>query len=448
MAGSPSPIRYARNGDLSIAYTVDGSGPIDLLFISGFVSHLDIARSSPIAQSFYKRLCSFARVICFDKRGQGLSDPGPYTVEAVTSDALAVLDDVGSERASVFGVSEGGSASTMLAAAHPDRVEAMVQYGTYARMSQAPDYPAGIPLDKLERTWTRVMNDWGGSESLELFAPSLADDADVREWWAQIVRAGASPAVARTLGEMYRQLDVRSLLASISAPTLVLYREGDRLIPPRLSQTVADGIPGARSVELKGDEHLFLAGDQTAMLDEVEEFLTGRMPERTPDRVLATVLFQDIVDSTVHASRLGDSGWRDVLEACQADGLREIVRRGGRLIKSTGDGVLATFNGPTHASRTALAMQERAKKFGLLTRAGIHTGECELMGDDIGGIAVHIASRVEGIAEPGEVLATSTVRDLSIGSGLEFSDRGEHELKGVPGDWRVFSVAEAVPAQV
>jgi len=220
------------------------------------------------------------------------------------------------------------------------------------------------------------------------------------------------------------------------------------MVPRRLSQAVADGIPGARSVELKGSEHLFLAGDQTEMLDHVEEFLTGRTPQRRPDRVLATVLFQDIVDSTVHASRLGDSNWRQLLERCQADGLREIARQGGRLIKSTGDGILATFDGPTQASRTALAMHEKAKESGVLTRAGIHTGECELMGDDIGGIAVHIASRVEGIAEPGEVLATSTVRDLSIGSGLEFADRGERELKGVPGRWRVYSVAEGVPAAV
>lgn len=445
MAGE-SPVRYARNGDVSIAYSVSGSGPVDLLFISGFVSHLDIARTSPVVRRFFDRLCSFARVIQFDKRGQGLSDPGAYTLEGVASDAVAVLDAVGSERVSVFGVSEGGSASTMLAATRPDRVEAMVQYGTYARMSWAADYPQGLRPEAITSTWSRVLETWGDASSLKLFAPSMAGDREFGDWWGRMLRSGASPAAARTMAQMYAELDVRPLLGTVNVPTLVLYRRGDRLVPPALSRTVADGIPGAKAVELEGADHLFLAGDQTAMLDQVEEFLTGRAPQRAAERVLATVLFVDIVGSTRHAAQLGDRAWRELLQRCEQDWRREVAHNGGRMVKSTGDGMLATFAGPTQAATAALAIRDRAGATELATRAGVHTGECELIGDDIGGIAVHIASRVEGLAAPGEVMVTSTVKDLSIGSGLSFADRGEESLKGVPGEWRVFAVEEGAPA--
>lgn len=435
-----SPIRYARNGEVSIAYTVEGSGPVDVLFITGFVGHLDIMRAWPLAARFFDRLASFARVIRFDKRGQGLSDAGPYTLEDVASDAVAVLDDAGVERASLFGVSEGGSASTMLAATRPDRVDAMVQYGTWARMARADDYPEGLSPDSIELSLERITEGWGSGEALALFAPSIADDPEQRDWWGRLMRSGASPAAARTIGEMYLKSDVRPLLGAISTPSLILWRRDDRVIPAALSAAVAAAIPGARARELEGSDHLFVAGDQAAMLDPVEEFLTGRPPSRPPERILTTVLFVDIVDSTRRASEVGDRSWRESLAGFDRLWRGAVESERGRPVKSTGDGLLATFDGPSQAARAALAISRGSESAGMAVRSGIHTGECELIGEDIGGIAVHIASRIEGSASPGEVLASRTVKDLSIGSGLTFAERGTHSLKGVPGEWELFAV--------
>jgi class 3 adenylate cyclase len=438
---SAPEVKYARNGDVSIAYAVGGDGPVDLLFVPGFVGNLDVALSHPVLAPFWDRLLRFARVIWFDKRGQGLSDRGIYTVEDVAADAVAVLDAVGVERASVFGVSEGGTASTMLAATYPDRVESMVLYGTYARILRGDDFPEGVPLEALEATWGLLERTWATPESLRLFAPSQADDPEFQDLWARMLRSGVTPSVLRTLGEMYVGLDVRPLLPGVRAPTLVLWREDDNLIPPVLSRVVAEGIPGARGVGLPGDEHAFFAGDTAPLLDEVEEFMTGRRPERRTERILSTVLFVDIVDSTRRATELGDAAWRDLLQRTERAWRREIEREGGRWVKSTGDGLLATFDGPSRAARAALAIGGEASLAGIQTRAGIHTGECELSGDDVAGIAVHIAARVESEAPPGGVAATSTVRDLSVGSGLRFDELGARALKGVPGEWSLFSVA-------
>jgi class 3 adenylate cyclase len=436
------PIRYARNGDVSIAYRVGGGGPVDVLFIGGFVSHLEMGLELPLAARFFERLGSFARIITFDKRGMGLSDrdAGAYTLENVVDDALAVLDAVGVERVVVFGVSEGGSAATMFVASHPERVRAMVQYGTFARLSQAPDYPEGIPPDVLRGFVTRMIEEWGEPAALELWAPSLTGDREAEDWWARLLRSGTSPGTVRTIGLMYQELDVRPLLASVTAPTLVLYRSGDRLIRPALARTVAAGIPNAREVELAGDDHLFLAGDQDAMMDEVEEFVTGRPAAPARERILATVLFTDIVRSTEHAAELGDRRWRELL--AQHDQLveRELARHRGRFVKSFGDAVLATFDGPARAVRCALAIRDGARAIGLELRAGVHTGECEVMANDLAGMAVHLAARVQGAAQPGEVLTSSTVKDLVVGSGLEFEGRGTHALKGVPGEWTLYAV--------
>jgi pimeloyl-ACP methyl ester carboxylesterase len=421
---------------------VFGEGPLDLLFVGGFVSHLELMFDVARARRFIDRLASFARVIVFDKRGQGLSDPGAYTVENICADALAVLDTEGIDRVSIFGVSEGGSASTMLAATHPDRVEAMVQFATYARMSRAPDYPEGIRVERLRETWAQTLEQWATGETLAQWAPSLAGDPEYQRWWRRLVRNGASPAAARTLGAMYEELDVRPLLPLVRVPTLVIWREGDPLVPARLSRTVADGIPGAVGKELPGGDHLFVAGDIDAMLDEAEEFLTGRPPAAPVERVLSTVMFTDLVDSTRHAAELGDRRWRATMDELDGRWRRLLESQRGRFIKSTGDGLLATFDGPARAARAALGAHESAGALGLEARSGIHTGECELRGEDVSGIAVNIAARVEAAARDGEVTTTGTVKDLVIGSGLEFVDRGQHTLKGVPGEWRLFAVSD------
>jgi class 3 adenylate cyclase len=434
------PIRYAHNGDVAIAYTTAGEGPLDLLVIGGFVGHLELAPTLPLAARFWDRMARFARLIAFDKRGMGLSDRdvGEYTLENIAEDALAVLDAVGAERVAVFGISEGGPAATMLAAAYPHRVSAMVQFGTYARMSRAEDYPQGIPVDTLRAYWRRMRENWGDPSSLALWAPTLADDAEARDWWARMLRSGLSPSGARAIGEMYERLDVRPLLPAVRTPTLVLYRGGDTAIRPEWSRTVAEGIPGARAVELEGVDHLFCAGDQQALLDEVEEFLTGRLSAPASDRVLATVLFTDMVASTEHAASAGDRRWREVLERHQRLADREVGRHRGRVIKTTGDGILASFDGPARAVRAGISLRDAApSELGVQLRVGVHTGECEVIGEDLGGIGVHIAARVQAAADPGEVLVSSTVKDLVVGSGLRFADRGERALKGLPEPWRL-----------
>ncbi len=437
-----TPSRYAHNDDASIAYATVGDGPVDVLFMGGFVSHLEIGREPPLAQRFWERLGSFARVIAFDKRGMGLSDreAGAYTLENIVDDALAVLDACEVERAVLFGISEGGAAATMLAAAHPDRISAMVQYGTFARLPAADDYEEGIPLDVLRPFWDRIVEDWGDPEALKVWAPSVADDPEVREWWGRMLRSGASPGTARRVAAMYEDLDVRPLLPAVKVPTMVLYRTGDRLVPATMSRAVARGIPGATEIELQGSDHLWVAGDMDAMLDPIEEFVTGKPAAAVRDRMLATVLFMDIVRSTDRAAELGDRSWRELLDRYQRRVEREVGRFRGRLVNWTGDGALATFDGPARAVRCARAICDAAREMGLEIRAGVHTGECEVMADDVAGIAVHLTSRVMDAAGPGEVLVTSTVKDLVVGSGLEFAERGAQELRGVPGEWALYSV--------
>jgi class 3 adenylate cyclase len=419
---------------------------LDVLVIGGFIGHLEISPTLPMAARFWDRLGSYARLIAFDKRGMGLSDrdAGAYTLENIADDALAVLDAVGVERAAVFGMSEGGPAATMLAAAHPDRVSAMVQYATYARLSRAPDYPEGVPVEALREFWRGMRENWGDPSSIRLWAPSHARDVGLRDWWARMLRSGLSPSGARAIGEMYEHLDVRPLLPAVRAPTLVLYRSGDPVVRPELSRIVARGIPGARAVELDGNDHLFCAGDQDSILDEIEQFLTGGLVSAPADRVLATILFTDIVGSTECASALGDRRWRDLLEQHERLAHREIGRYRGRLVKMTGDGLLATFDGPARAVRCGIALRDAAAmELGAELRVGVHTGECEIIGSDLGGIGVHIAARIQAAASPNEVLASSTVKDLVVGSGLRFADRGEHTLKGIPDRWRLHAASDA-----
>lgn len=434
--------RYAQSDGVSIAYQVHGEGPLDLVFVPGFVFHVELVWEHPSVARMLRRLASFARLILFDKRGQGLSDrpPRPPTLEESMADLGAVMDAVGSERAALLGVSEGGPMATLLAATHPERVSALVLYGTYARMLRADDYPRGIPEDVFDRWAEMVRAEWGGPVGLRVWAPTVQDDAGFADWWARLLRQGTSPHGALDLLDLYREIDVRQVLPSIDLPTLVVHRSGDRMIRAEQGRYIADQVPGARYVELPGDDHLLMAGDQDAVLDEIEEFLVGTRRTREPERVLGTVLFTDIVDSTRHAAQSGDRRWGDLLAGHDAAVRRELEVYRGREIKALGDGFLATFDGPARAIRCALAIRESVRRLGIDVRAGVHTGELERQNGDVAGMAVNIGARVSGLAGPGEVLASSTVKELVVGSGLVFEDRGVHDLKGVPDQWHLFAV--------
>ncbi len=434
--------RYAKSGDVNIAYQVVGSGPLDLVFVPGFVSHVEYIWEDPAMARFFERLGSFSRLILFDKRGTGLSDRGSaiFTLEQRMDDVRAVLDAVGSERATLFGISEGGPMSILFAATHPHRTSALVIYGSYTRRSWAPDYAFGRTDDQWKRLVEIIERQWGGPVGIEQWAPSVAGDERARRSWANYLRLGGSPGAALAVMRMNREIDVRHVLAAIRVPTLILHRTGDGMTTIENARYMAERIPMAKLVELPGVDHIPWFGDTDAILDEVEEFLTGVRYGPEPDRVLATVMFTDIVRATERAVALGDRRWRDLLDAHHSLVRRELTRFRGREVDTAGDGFLATFDGPARAIRCACAISDGARQLGVEIRAGLHTGECELIGDKVGGIAVHIGARVAATAAPGEVLVSSTVKDLVAGSGLRFSDRGVHTLKGVPGEWRLFAV--------
>jgi len=434
--------KYARCGKLHIAYQVVGDGPIDLVFVPGFVSHLEEAWETPAWERFFTRISEFTRLIVFDKPGTGLSDPvpGAQPLDERMDNVRAVMDAAGVERAALFGLSEGGPMSILFAATYPDRVTHLVLTGTTSRFLVDDGYPHGIPDEWLAHMIERIESGWGEGALLSLFAPSIADDPRARQWWGKFQRRAASPGMARALMEMLAEIDVRAVLPTIHVPTLIIHRTDERAVPIGAARYLAEHIAGARLVEQPGADHFPWLGEADAFVDEVELFLTGERQSREIDRVLATVLFTDIVGSTEHASRLGDRGWRDLLQEHNAVVRSEIARMRGREVGTAGDGFLATFDGPARAIRCACAIQEAVKPLGITVRAGLHTGECEMIGEDVGGIAVHIGARVAGLAEPGEVLVSSTVKDLVAGSGLGFADRGVHALKGVPGEWRLYSV--------
>jgi class 3 adenylate cyclase len=434
-------VRYAASGDLSIAYRVAGDSSIDLVWVPGFVSHVEVLWELPLWRRLIERLTSFARVIVFDKREQGLSDRigAPPTLEDIAGDLGAVLDAVGSERAAIVGLSEGGPAALLFAASHPERVSALTLVGTYGRLTRTRDNPDGVPMDVMRGFVERVVAQWGGPAALQVwFGEEAKSDVALTEWWARLLRAGTSPRGARALLELYEHLDARSALASISAPTLVVHGRDDILVPPALGRALAEAIPGARYLELPGPHLMFARDEGRALAASIEELVTGRQTEPDAERVLATVLVTDIVGSTRQATALGDRAWREVLQRHDDVTRRELDRYAGREVKQTGDGFLATFDGPARAVRCGAAIRDATAPLGLSLRTGVHTGECELRDGDVSGIAVHIAARVAAVAGPGEVVVSSTVRDLVTGSGLEFEERGEHELPGVPGPWRLF----------
>jgi class 3 adenylate cyclase len=434
---------YADSGDLKIAYRTFGEGEIDLVVVPGFVSHVELIEEHPLPARFMRRLAGFARVIIYDKRGQGLSDrpADPPTLEDSMDDLRAVLDAAESEKAVVVGVSEGGPMSMLFAATFPERVSSLILYGTYAKMVEGPDYPSGVPNSALDRWGDLMRQDWGGPVGVHLWAPSMDDDPEFAEWWGRLLRQGTSPAGAIALVDLYRELDVRGVLSSISAPTLILHRSEDKIVRVEQARYLAENIREARYVELPGVDHLIWVGDQDAILAESEQFLLGSHRGPEPERALATVLFTDIVGSTEKAAELGDRRWRDLIERHDAIVRRQIQVHRGHEIKTMGDGFLATFDGPARAIRCATAVRDELAAIGIEIRVGIHTGEVELIGDDVGGMAVNIGARIGALAGGGELLVSSTVRELVVGSGLEFDDRGPHTLKGAPGEWRLFAVA-------
>jgi class 3 adenylate cyclase len=437
----PPETKYARSGELHIAYQVVGNGDVDLLWVPTWIWETEHMWEEPSVAKMLRQLASFSRLILFDRRGTGLSDPvaGAPTLEEQMDDLVAVMDAVGSERAAVFAMLEAGAMASLFAATNPERTRALVLWEALPRMSAAPDYDWTLTREQREAGVELAAGDWGsGARALALSAPDK-DERLVR-WAGRLERLAASPATARAFYRMHSQIDVRPVLPSIQSPTLVMHRPADKNIDIRHSRYLAEHIPGARMVELPGEHTLPFGPGQDDAVAEIEEFLTGARHAADPERVLATVMFSDIVDSTSRAAALGDRRWRDLLESLERLVMRHLTSHRGRAVKTMGDGFLATFDGPARAIRCATTIRDVTREqFGLELRSGLHTGEIELIGTDVGGIAVHIGARILATADPGEVLVSGTVKDLVVGSEIPFEDRGEHELRGVPGQWRLWA---------
>jgi class 3 adenylate cyclase/alpha-beta hydrolase superfamily lysophospholipase len=438
----PSETRYAKSGGVNIAYQVVGEGPVDLVYVPGWVSHVELAWEVPDLARGFERLASFSRLILFDKRGTGMSDPVPETglptLEQRMDDVRAVMDTVGSERAAIFGASEGGNMSMLFAASYPERTIALATFGSTARRIRVADYPWAPTWEERQATFAFVEEHWTTGLGWEDMAPSL-DPVQLAEL-GRYYRRCASPGAAVALMKMNTQIDVRAVLPSIRVPTIVMHRTDDLDANVEEGRFISSQIPGARFVEFPGADHSWWTQDRDALLDEIEELVTGVRPAPEPNRVLATVLFTDLVSSTERLSELGDRGWAALLERFYAVVRRELVRFRGHEIDTAGDGFFATFDGPARAIRCAVAVREAAGDLGLELRSGLHTGECELLGEKVAGIAVHTGARVAALAAPREVLVSATVRDLVSGSGIEFEDRGPQALKGV-GERRIYAVS-------
>jgi pimeloyl-ACP methyl ester carboxylesterase len=434
-------ISYAKSRGLSVAYSVAGEGPLDLVMVPGFVSHLEGALGQPQIARPFGRLASFARVIVFDKPGTGLSDPtdGPTTLEERMEDLTAVLDAAGSERAALFGISEGGLMCALFAATHPDRTRALVMYGAYAKGIADEDYPWAPQQVQVDLGAEMIEEEWGTGVMLDVYAPSMLQDEEFARWWAQYQRLSASPGMAKAAAILAAEVDIREVLPAISVPTLVVHRKGDSLWPIEGARFIAEQIPDAELAEIEGSDHFPFAGDVEELISTIEQFLTGEQHEPDAERQLLTVLFTDIVDSTERGAELGDSRWRELLERHDDVVRAQLDRYRGREVKTTGDGFLATFDGPARGIECARAIAAAVPPLGIDVRAGLHTGECEIRGDDIAGITVNIGARISALAGAGEVLVSGTVKDLVVGSKIEFESRGSHALKGVPGEWPVFA---------
>lgn len=433
---------------MHIAYRVVGDGPIDLVVVPGWVTHLEAHWEHPLVWRFAERLAGFSRLILFDKRGTGLSDPVSEenlpTLEMRMEDLHAVLNAVGSTRTALLGISEGGPMCALFAATYPERTSALIMSSCYAKWIRDEDYPWAPTRQEHEAAFIAYEKNWGTPIGFKTVAPSVASDESCRNWWARNLRLGASPGAGIALYRMNIEIDIRALLPTIRVPTLILHREGDRLINVGNSRYMASRIPNAKYVELGGVDHLPWFGDSDTVLDLIQEFLTGMRPIEGKDRVLCTVLFIDIVESTERALSMGDSRWRDLLHTFQQDVKQELDRFRGRLIDTAGDGVFASFDGPARAVRCASALRDRMSRLDLQIRSGLHTGECEVTGDKLAGVAVHIGARVASFAEPNEILVSSTVKDLVAGSGLSFTSRGRHILKGLTDELELYSVNSTI----
>ncbi|MGB7588813.1 MAG: adenylate/guanylate cyclase domain-containing protein [Solirubrobacterales bacterium] len=449
----PPTTQYVERDGISIAYQVVGDGPVDMLVAPGFISHLDLQWTHPRYTRFLARLASFTRLIMYDKPGTGLSDPIPHlpTLEERGADIEAVLDAAGSERAVLFGISEGGPSSVVLAATRPKRITSLILYGTFAVFpGLAPEAYSPEVVQRYEEQnyeLRETLEHWGdGARLATIFAPS-AGELEQRTYGI-FARAAASPRMAQALIETVELIDVRDVLPSVHMPTLVLHVDSDRAVPVEAGKLLADGIPGARFASYPGINHAVWIGDFDAIVDEIERFVTGAVHHANPDRVLATVLFTDIVASTTRAAELGDRAWREVLERHDALIGRVVSEHSGRVVKHIGDGALSAFDGPATAIRCAEALRDGVAGLDIELRGGIHTGECEAIGEDLGGLAIHIGARVSALAGPGEIVVSSTVKELVVGSDMQFSDRGERELKGVPGSWHLYALGEERTPQV
>ena len=437
-----SETRYARNDDVTLAWMATGEGALDLVFIPGFVSHVEHFWEEPGLAAFFERLARFARVIVMDRRGCGLSDPRApgLTLDDEARDVLAVLDAAGSDRAVLFGFTMGGAVAVRAATLAPERAQALVLYAAQVSMLADDELVWANTPEQSDATWVDMAEQWGTGANLDVVAPSRIDDVGMRTWLARLERLSASPGEVRAMAQTFGANDIRADLPELNVPTLILHRSGDRMIDVRHSRYIAERVPGARFVELDGIDNLPSSGDAGAVLGEIEEFLTGGR-SRSVERALLTVLFSDIVGSTAHAARMGDARWREVLAAHDSAIRRELERFGGREVKTIGDAFLATFDGaPSPAVRCAREIVAAVAALGLELRVGLHTGECEVIGDDVGGMAVHIAARVAGAAQPGQVLASGTTYGTVVGSGLHWDDHGARPLAGVPGLWPIFAL--------
>jgi len=441
-------IHYTRSGDTSIAYKVGGKGPPDMVFVPGYISHLEMSWESPLASRVWHRLSSFGRIMTFDKRGTGLSDPITDDrlpgLEQRMDDMRAVMDAVGSWRSVLIGGSEGAMMCMLFAATYPERVQSLILYGAMARATWSEDHPWNTPREDLIQSWEEFIEPyWGQGVGTEIFIPSIATRPGVREWLARFERSCASPRNVNVLFRMFLDLDVRDIVSSIHVPTLILHRTQDYVVNVRSGRWLAEHIPGARLIELPGIDHVPFTGDVDALVDEMQEFITGTRERAEPDRVLKTVMFTDIAGSTKRAAELGDAAWRDLLATHDLTMRRELKRFRGQEIKTLGDGFLAAFDGPARAIRCGVSAVRAALAAGLPIRVGIHTGECEVVADDLAGITVHIAARVGALAQANEVLVSRTVKDLVAGSGITFSDSRTHRLKGLSDKWQLYAVRQA-----